>query len=105
MFDAFTSEAVTASLSRAKVRVTPVQPQTPGWTGVTALGGGTCVLKIFISWSGEPSRSVAITLRHWLPQIVQHVDPWMSDEEIASGTRWNDRIAAALEQRTSGSFV
>jgi hypothetical protein len=60
------------------------------------------VLKIFISWSGEPSRSVAITPRHWLPQIVQHVDPWMSDEEIASGTRWNDRIAAALETTNFG---
>ena len=59
-------------------------------------------MKVFISWSGEPSRSVALALRQWLPLVVQHVKPWMSDEELSSGTRWNDSIAAALEDTDFG---
>ena len=34
--------------------------------------------------------------------VVQHVVPWMSDEDIDSGGRWNDQIAAELEQADYG---
>ena len=59
-------------------------------------------MKVFISWSGEPSQSIACALRGWLPLVVQHVEPWMSNEEIGSGTRWNDQIAEALDQTDFG---
>ncbi|MET8203915.1 toll/interleukin-1 receptor domain-containing protein [Micromonospora taraxaci] len=59
-------------------------------------------LKIFISWSGEPSRQIARALRDWLSMVVQHVEPWMSDEEIQSGTRWNDSIARSLDETNFG---
>ncbi|MBX7269239.1 TIR domain-containing protein [Micromonospora sp. Llam7] len=59
-------------------------------------------MKIFISWSGEPSRQVARALREWLGVVVQHVEPWMSDEEIQSGTRWNDSIAHSLDATNFG---
>jgi hypothetical protein len=59
-------------------------------------------MRVFISWSGEPSRSVAQALRDWLPIVVQHVEPWMSDEDIESGGRWNDQIAAELEAAAYG---
>lgn len=39
-------------------------------------------VKVFIGWSGEQSRSVAQALRGWLRTVVQHVEPWMSDEDI-----------------------
>jgi len=54
-------------------------------------------VRVFISWSGEPSRSIAQALRDWLPSVVQHIEPWMSDEEIKSGTRWTDEVMKALD--------
>ncbi len=59
-------------------------------------------MKVFISWSGEPSHSIAGALHTWLPNIAQHVEPWMSDEEIKSGTRWNDQVAKALDETDFG---
>ena len=59
-------------------------------------------MRVFISWSGEPSRSVAQALREWLPMVVQHVEPWMSDADIESGRRWNEEVAAELEQADYG---
>jgi hypothetical protein len=54
-------------------------------------------MQVFISWSGEPSRSIARSLKGWIESILPPVDPWMSDEEIGSGTRWNDELARALD--------
>ncbi|MEU1750315.1 toll/interleukin-1 receptor domain-containing protein [Micromonospora arida] len=59
-------------------------------------------MKIFISWSGEPSRQVARALRDWLSVVAQHVELWMSEEEIQSGTRWNDSIASSLDVTNFG---
>ncbi|WP_298254721.1 LuxR C-terminal-related transcriptional regulator [uncultured Arthrobacter sp.] len=53
-------------------------------------------MKIFISWSGDQSKAVAKLLRPWLKKVLQATDPWMSDEDIAPGTRWAERIAKEL---------
>jgi hypothetical protein len=34
--------------------------------------------------------------------VVQHVEPWISDEDIESGGRWNDEVAAELERAEYG---
>jgi hypothetical protein len=59
-------------------------------------------MRVFISWSGEPSRSIAQALRDWLPMVVQHVEPWMSEADIESGRRWNEEVADELEQADYG---
>lgn len=59
-------------------------------------------MKVFISWSKEPSRSVARELASWLGGLVQAVEPWMSDHGVTSGQRWRDLIAAELDQTEFG---
>ena len=59
-------------------------------------------LKIFISWSGERSKLIAIELRRWLPKVIQAADPWMSDTDIHTGRQWFGEIANQLEQSDFG---
>lgn len=59
-------------------------------------------MKIFISWSGERSKSVAKALRKWLPYMIQNLEPWMSSKDIAKGKRWDIEIANQLEQADAG---
>ncbi len=59
-------------------------------------------MKIFISWSGEPSKAVATALRGWLPKVIQSVKPWMSERDIPKGTRWSDRINEQLADVKTG---
>jgi hypothetical protein len=53
-------------------------------------------MQVFIGWSRSTSREVALALRDWLKKVVQAVDPWMSEQDIESGARWNEEIASAL---------
>jgi hypothetical protein len=59
-------------------------------------------MKIFISWSGERSRTVAEFLRYWIPEVIQAVQPWMSAEDIDPGVRWSAEIAGELEASKFG---
>jgi hypothetical protein len=62
--------------------------------------GGT--MKVFISWSGERSKAVAVALRQWLPDVIQSVDPWVSAEDIEAGARWSTNIADELSETRFG---
>jgi hypothetical protein len=59
-------------------------------------------MKVFISWSGERSKSIAESLRYWLPKVIQAVHPWMSKEDISSGSRWSSEIYKELEETRFG---
>lgn len=59
-------------------------------------------LRVFISWSGDRSKAVAVGLRDWLPRVIQAVDPWFSDNDILPGQRWSAEIAEQLSTTNFG---
>ena len=59
-------------------------------------------MKVFISWSGEPSRKVAVALRDWFPCLIQAVKPFVSSEDVGKGKRWPLDLAQALESSAVG---
>jgi hypothetical protein len=59
-------------------------------------------MKVFISWSGEKSKAVAKALRRWIPDIIQSVQPWMSEADIYAGSRWANEIGKELSETTFG---
>lgn len=62
-------------------------------------------MKVFISWSGPCSKAVANVLRTYLPRIVQAIEPWMSEADLASGERWQGEIGQRLEESDVGICV
>lgn len=59
-------------------------------------------MKVFISWSGATSKAVALALHKWLPIVLQYVEPWMSERDIAAGERWAAEVATRLEESSFG---
>lgn len=59
-------------------------------------------MKVFISWSGSLSQSLALLLREWLPSVLQVVEPYVSSEDIDKGSRWSSDIAKELEESSFG---
>src|SRR5680860_1889992 len=60
-------------------------------------------MKVFISWSGNESKEIAVFLKKWIEQIIQSAEPWIS-LDIEKGKRWNSEISASLEQSKVGIF-
>ncbi|MBB6112530.1 TIR domain-containing protein [Mucilaginibacter lappiensis] len=56
-------------------------------------------MKVFLSWSGPRSKHIAISLRDWLPLVLQAVKPWIS-VDIAKGEKWDDKLSLALKEST-----
>lgn len=59
-------------------------------------------MKVFISWSGQRSRKTAMLLHGWLPQLINEIEPWMSDIDINSGGDWGDEIRQQLNAAQFG---
>ncbi|GAA3346754.1 hypothetical protein GCM10020358_58950 [Amorphoplanes nipponensis] len=59
-------------------------------------------MRVFISWSGEPSRHLAHLLVDWLPLLVPGVKPWMSDNDLAKGVPWREELFAQLRETAQG---
>ena len=59
-------------------------------------------VKIFIIWSGERSKALAEALNDWLPNVIQAVDPWMSESGIDKGARWPEVLFEKLENTNFG---
>lgn len=59
-------------------------------------------MKVFISWSGEVSKLVAVALRDWLQSVLQAVRPFMSEEDIPKGARWLEELSRELDDAAFG---
>jgi hypothetical protein len=54
-------------------------------------------MKVFISWSGPTSQTIAQELREWLPLILPAVKPFITTTDIDKGARWAGEISRELE--------
>lgn len=63
---------------------------------------GSDIMKVFISWSGNRSKKVALIFRDWLPTVIQAIEPFVSSEDIEKGARWNTDIAQELKDSSFG---
>ena len=59
-------------------------------------------MNVFLSWSGEESKAVAQALYFWLPEVIQTVRPWMSQQDLVAGVRWSNEIEGNLKQSAFG---
>jgi hypothetical protein len=55
-------------------------------------------MHVFISWSGDLSRSLAQAIRTWLPSTLQYVKPYFTPADIEKGTKWDTEISKELER-------
>lgn len=62
-------------------------------------------MKVFISWSGAGARDFALFLRGWVRQVVQAVQPFMSEQDIGKGTRNVLEMSQELETVQFGIVV
>ena len=53
-------------------------------------------MKVFLSWSGVLSQTLAEILHQWLPEVIQACNPYFSPEDNIKGGRWHDKIAKEL---------
>jgi TIR domain len=59
-------------------------------------------MKIFISWSGSPSKQIAEVFHEWIPSVVQSVVPFLSSADTQKGARWAGELAQQLEHTDFG---
>ena len=59
-------------------------------------------MKVFISWSGEKSRQIALVLKEWLPTVIRPLRPYVSSEDIGKGSRWSKELESELASSEFG---
>lgn len=59
-------------------------------------------MKVFISWSKQPSNQLAEILRGWIPAVIQRAKPFYSSDDMRKGTRWGQEIAKELQDTQVG---
>lgn len=59
-------------------------------------------MDVFLSWSGDRSRYLALTFKEWLPNVLQFVEPYFSQRDIQLGERWSNNIEETLSKHDFG---
>lgn len=63
---------------------------------------GRKLMKVFISWSGVASRSLAEALHEWIPKVIQGTKPFISTKNIDKGDMWASVITSELRDTSFG---
>ncbi|MCP4548152.1 MAG: TIR domain-containing protein [bacterium] len=61
-------------------------------------------MRVFLSWSGDVSKAVALALRDWLPSVINTVKTYMSARDVEVGARWLEEITRELDLGGIGVF-
>ena len=85
-------------VSQSRTRLLKIAPSRSG----KPISIETDMSNVFLSWSGNSSKSAAQVLRAWLPTVVQNIRPYMSAEDIDKGERWSIDITRQLEETNFG---
>jgi hypothetical protein len=62
-------------------------------------------MRVFMSWSGERSRRLALALQSWIPQALHPIrreDVWVSDRNIEPGQPWARVLGEVLGETRIG---
>lgn len=59
-------------------------------------------MKVFVSWSGSVSQTVAKTLHQYIPVIIQSADVFFSQEDIEKGANWDSILQEKLSNSSYG---
>jgi hypothetical protein len=59
-------------------------------------------MRVFLTWSGEPSKQIADALHDFLPLVLHFVEPFLSARDIAAGGRWSIEVGKTLEESQFG---
>lgn len=62
-------------------------------------------MKLFISWSGPTSQSIANELRTWLPLILPSLKLFITTGDIEKGAQWQGVIRSELEDSAYGLVI
>lgn len=64
-------------------------------------------MKVFISWSGAETKSLAVAkvLDAWIPTVLNAVEPWISSRGLSAGLKWNQQLEKELDDTSFGIIV
>ncbi len=57
---------------------------------------------VFLSWSGDRSKTVATALKNWLPFVFQTIEVWVSEHDIHAGSPWASELYQQLQKADFG---
>ena len=58
-------------------------------------------MQVFISWSGDRSKHIALSFQSWLSSVIQRLEPWVSPD-IEKGASWDATLSEKLETAEIG---
>jgi hypothetical protein len=62
-------------------------------------------MEVFISWSGDLSKSIAEVFKEWLPKVIQTIKPYYSPDDSLKEEKWNTEISKELEASKFGLIL